>query len=261
MPAAIHKLFYFFIAISLITLSSCGAVKYEELLLFDDIENEQYEIQTNPSLRVQPDDILNIEVASRNPETVAAFKQYGYSNSEQGAGALAVVKGYRIDELGLIYLPFVGAVPVIGMRLLDIRTVIQNRLRDFIPDANVQVRFANFRITLLGEVNAPGVYSIPNERINILEAIGLAGDLTSYANRDEILLIRERNGAREFIRINIQNRQLFDNSYFYLSPNDLIYVEPLKAKEYATAGTWLQRNQPIIQPLILILTFVLGRVL
>ena len=167
----------------------------------------------------------------------------------------------RVDELGYIYLPFVGGVPVIGMRLMDIRTVVQKRLQEYIPDASVQVRFANFRVTVLGEVNRPNTYTIPNERINILEAIGLAGDMTSYARRDAILLIRERSGAREFVRINIQDRSLFDHKYFYLSPNDVVYVEPLEAKEFATSGDWFQRYGGYIVSVISVTAIILTRLL
>lgn len=244
-----------------LVLAGCGAVKHEQLVLFHDIQNEQYEIQTFPDLRVQADDILNIEVASRNPETVVAFRQFGYSEASEGSQALTVAKGYRVDELGYIYLPFVGGVPVIGMRLMDIRTVVQKRLQEYIPDASVQVRFANFRVTVLGEVNRPNTYTIPNERINILEAIGLAGDMTSYARRDAILLIRERSGAREFVRINIQDRSLFDHKYFYLSPNDVVYVEPLEAKEFATSGDWFQRYGGYIVSIVSVASIVLARLL
>ncbi len=240
-------------------LNSCGSVKHSEMLMLQGMSNRATAIASPPVLRIQSDDILSIQVASRNPETVAAFEmkkeEKGASSGEQ---ALGQQEGYRVDEAGSIYLPFIGRVYAARKTVLELREEITTKLVAFFPDATVQVRFQNFRITLIGEVTRPNAYIIPNEHLNILEALGMAGDFTPYARRNSVLIMRERNQKREFVRLNTQDTTLFKSPYFYLSPNDVVYVEPLKAKQYATEGDFLSRYSNIFLPLVSLATFVLG---
>ncbi len=244
---------------SLLALSSCGSVKYAEMVMFDQVAPGQMALNNVPILYIQPDDILHIQVASRNPETVAAFQRPRENTAGSSSAALGTPEGYRVDEQGYIYLPFLGRVEAAGKSIQDLRAEIALKIVDYIPDASVQVRFVNFRVTLMGEVRAPNTYIIPNERLTILEAIGMAGDFTDYARRNTILVIRERNEVREFARVNTQDPELFKSPYFYLSPNDIIYVEPLKAKQYATRGDFLDRYGVVLVPVISSLSFwILG---
>lgn len=240
-------------------LAGCGSVKYPEMLMLQNVKNQTTAIGNPPELRIQSDDILNIQVSSRNPETVAAFQLKKEDNSaSSGERALGQQEGYRVDEAGGIYLPFIGRVYAAGKTVLELRDEITAKLVAFFPDATVQVRFQNFRVTLIGEVTRPNAYIIPNEHLNILEALGMAGDFTPYARRNSVLIMRERNQKREFGRVNTQDTTLFKSPYFYLSPNDVVYVEPLKAKQYATQGDFLSRYSPIFFPLVTLATFVLG---
>jgi polysaccharide export outer membrane protein len=111
---------------------------------------------------------------------------------------------------------------------------------------------------MIGEVTRPNAYIIPNEHLNLLEAVGMAGDFTPYARRNSVLVIRERNQVREFARINTQKDSLFSSPYFYLRPNDVVYVEPLKAKQYAIQGDFLNRYSPVILPIVTLATFFIG---
>ncbi len=154
-------------------------------------------------------------------------------------------------------MPFLGTIKASDKTIVELRTEISNDLSAYIPDASVQVRFLNFRVTLLGEVNRPNTYNIPNERLTILEALGMAGDFTSYARRNSVLLIRERGGQREFARLDTQKRTLFQSPYFYLRPNDIVYVEPLKAKKYATQGDFIQRYAPVLHPLVALFSAII----
>ncbi len=240
-------------------LQSCGSVKHEEMIMLKDVQNQVAAINNQPALRIQPDDILSIQVSSRNPETVTAFQlKKEETTASSGERALGIQEGYRVDELGDIYLPFVGKVHAAGKTVLDLRQEINTKLAAFFQDALVQVRFLNFRVTLIGEVTRPNAYIIPNERLNILEALGMAGDFTPYARRNSVMIMRERNQKREFVRLNTQDTSLFHSPYFYLSPNDIVYVEPLKAKQYATQGDFLSRYSSILFPLVTLATFVLG---
>lgn len=252
----------FFGAIAIALFSGCGSVKYEELLMLEDVGNEQFPIDSFPVLEIRSDDILSIQVASRNPETVIAFQaQQRYQDFRGGAGEEGLGsagQGYRVDEDGNIYLPFLGQIKAAGKSLSELREEITDGLSKYIPDASVQVRFLNFRVTVLGEVMRPNTYVISNERLTVLEAIGMAGDFTPYARRNNVLVIRQREDQREFARLDTQDRTLFESSYFYLSPNDIVYVEPLEAKRYATQGDFIQRYAGVMLPLVSLLTFVLS---
>lgn len=247
-------------ALLFIVFGSCGSVRHADMLMLDDIQGQLMAIDNLPVLEIQPDDILSIQVSSRNPETVVAFRQVQAPSSSAaiGASALAIQEGYRVDEKGYIYLPFLGEVSAAGKSVSELRQEITDRLSEYIPDASVQVRFLNFRVTILGEVNAPNTYIIPNEHLTVLEAVGMAGDFTSYARRNSVLVIRQRSETRELGRINTQDTAVFNSPYFYLSPNDIVYVEPLKAKQYATQGDFIQRYGPLLIPLVSLITFFLG---
>lgn len=242
-------------------ISSCGSVKYGEMLMFEAVQSGQMSLDSIPVLVIQPDDILSIQVASRNPETVVAFRTLRETVGANSSAALGTPEGYRVNEEGHIYLPFLGKVKAEGRTLQELREEIAAKLVDFIPDASVQVRFVNFRVTLMGEVKNPNTYIIPNERLTILEAIGMAGDFTDYARRNTVMVVRERNEVREFARVNTQDPELFNSPYFYLSPNDIVYVEPLKAKQYATRGDFIDRYSVILVPFVSAVTFWLGSIL
>jgi polysaccharide export outer membrane protein len=108
--------------------------------------------------------------------------------------------------------------------------VIAERLEPYLKNVAVNVKFLNFRYTIIGDISAPGTYSTLNERVSVLEAVGTAGDLTNYADRDRIILIREEDGLRKVVRLNLQDDDFFSSPYYYLQQNDVIYIEPLPSK-------------------------------
>ena len=231
--------------------------------MLEGIQQDTLPIGNIPALQIRPDDILDIQVSSRLPETVSAFNinHPDESTGRAGEQAYGTLKGYRVDEEGNIYLPFLGKVEATGKTIVDLRKEISEKLSMFIPDASVQIRFLNFRVTVLGEVTRPNTYIIPNEKLTVLEAIGMAGDFTPYAMRDNVLVIREREDEREMGRINVRDSDVFTSPYFYLSPNDIIYIQPLKAKKFATQGDFLQRYAILIVPVVSFGTFLLGTII
>ena len=256
---------WFWCLVLTFALGSCGSVRLEQMQMFNEIAQSAAEMKDIPALTIQTDDILSIQVSSQNPETVIAFQQNTQTNRPQlgdtGVRALGSQEGYRVDEEGNIYLPFIGKMEAAGKTLIELRQAILDQLVQYIPDVSIQVRFMNFRVTLMGEVMRPDVYTIPNERLTILEAIGMAGDFTPYAVRDSVLIIRQRSEKREFVRVNTQDKSLFESPYFFLSPNDIVYVQPLKAKQYATQGDVFQRYSFLFIPLVSFVTFFLGTTL
>ena len=230
----------FFLALFLVTFSSC--VSYQELMNFNAEnfpKNQTEEILNMMDLKIQPKDLLRITVHSNDPK---AAQPYNLENIQQGnnmqvfqqqsgqCNQLELFMGYFVDQQGFIDFPGLGRIEVGGLTLDGAKFRIYELLTPFLQDAVVNIRFLNFKVTVSGEVNLPGIIRLTNERVTLLEAIGQAGDLTPYANRKNVLIIREQNGERKYVRINLQSPDIFTSPYFYLQQNDFIYIEPLKIR-------------------------------
>jgi polysaccharide export outer membrane protein len=187
---------------------------------------------------IQINDILNISVSSMNPEASSIF-----NTPNEGNGDETGLSGYLVDEEGNIQFPVLKSIKAAGLTKQQLRTYITKSLLDkkLLVDPIVSIRFQNFRVTVLGEVARPTVVSVPSEKISLLEALGFAGDLTIYAKRDNVLVIREENGKKIIKRINLNTNELFGSPYYYLKTNDIVYVEPNKAKIASASRTqvWL----------------------
>ncbi|MEL6276279.1 MAG: polysaccharide biosynthesis/export family protein, partial [Bacteroidota bacterium] len=138
--------------------------------------------------------------------------------------------GYLVDGDGNIFFPVIGQVRVIGLSINEVKNLITDQLVRYLKDPVVKVRLLNFKVTVSGEVQREGSFNVFNERISIPEAIARAGGLTDYADRAAILLIREENGQRTTMNIDLLSADIFTSEYFYLKQNDLLYVKPTRAK-------------------------------
>ncbi len=179
--------------------------------------------------RIRPNDILGITIQTIDPQASEVFNNGGTA-STGSAGNSQAGGGYLVDNNGEIELPLVGRMKVAGMTTIEARTAIREAAKRFYVDPAVNVRFLNFNVTLLGDVSSPGTYNIQSERVSILDALGMAGDLAITAKRDNVMLVREEKGEKIFIRLDINNSDLVSSPYFYLKSGDVIYVEPNKAK-------------------------------
>lgn len=229
------KVFCFF---SLILFSSCAK---RNLAYFSDLQDQAVREETigvTSISRIQPDDLLSITVVSLNPEANALFNR-GVMPSN---GAIADhttglrtqntphIEGYLVDQNGYIDFPVLGKIKVGGMTKDELKNCLMNDLQEYLKDPVVNIRYLNYRITVIGEVNQPSTFTIPSEKIHILAALGLAGDMTAFGKRENVLLIREENGKRIIARLNLNSSELFNSPYFYLQQNDVVYVEPVKAR-------------------------------
>ena len=231
-----------FILFLLITGSLSSCLSYREMVNFQDgaaLGRDGGEIiPPIPPLTVQRDDQLQVTINSYNQEEALRFNivsnQSQVQLSAQGSNTatLADPLGYRVDSRGQIELPVIGRITVAGHTLEQIRDSVNARVTatGYLKDLSVQVRFLSFRVTILGEVNSPGTYTIPSQKINVLEALGMARDVTMFSRRDNILVVREEEGKRLYGRINLKSKDLFSSQYYYLKPNDILYVEPHKSK-------------------------------
>jgi polysaccharide export outer membrane protein len=234
---------YFSIFILLLSCVSC--VNTKKAVYFSDQRNGSFDAPAVPKLVIQTNDLLNISVSSLNPEASAVFNQPNNNNSNGSAtsATTTTATGFLVDGDGNIQYPFLGVIKAAGLTKDELKDKITKSLVDkkLLVDPIVTVRFLNFKVTVLGEVAHPTVVTVPSERISLLEAIGLAGDLTIYAKRDNILVIRDEDGKKVTHRLNLNSTELFNSPYFYLKSNDVVYVEPNKSKVASTgrAQLWL----------------------
>lgn len=189
--------------------------------------------------KIQPGDVLSVQVSSLNPEASSFFNPYAaLAIADRGsmqpmttsATPLPPQNGYLVDNAGSIELPMLGKVVVAGQTASQVKDHLRESLKEYLKEPTVNIRNLNFRISVMGEVLRPSLFTIPNEQITLLEALSLSGDVTIYGRRENVLIIREENGKRTFARVDLTRRDLFASPYYYLHPNDVVYVEPGKAR-------------------------------
>lgn len=218
----------------LIVLQSCAS--YEELVNFN--QGPEFPLSPQPvnnyrPINIQPDDILHIVVSSIDPIAAQPFNMLAAANAQSSGNVSRdqlLLNGYLVDREGNIDFPVLGKVNLGGLGIQNAKSILIEKLRLYLKDPVVNIRLLNFRVNIMGEVLRPGVYSVPNERLSVLEALSMAGDLTPYANRSKILLAREINGERTFGYIDLNSTEIFTSPYFFLQQNDLLYVEPQETK-------------------------------
>lgn len=188
---------------------------------------------------IQKNDQLWITVGGSNPLDLPALNS---ANGMIGTGALnsGVVNntmiGYFVEADGSIKIPYIGKVQAEGLTRLQLEKALTDKFADYTKNPVVNVRFLNYAFSVMGEVNRPGRYNMTTERTSILEALTMAGDISYLGKSDNVLVIREENGQRTFGRVNILSKEIFKSSFFYLKTNDVVYVEPVKAKFISRAG-------------------------
>ncbi len=244
----------------LLTLFSCSNTKnivYLGEITDSNIKSPYKQTES----KIQASDLLSINVSSLNPQASAIFNAPNESNTASGmTSQYGLTVGYLVNDSGFIQFPFLGAIKAEGLTKTQLNKELVKQLTDkkLLIDPIITIRHLNFRVSVLGEVTRPGVFTVPNEKISILEALGMAGDLTMYGLRSNVLLIREDGrGEKEIRRIDLGSKNLLSSPYYYLRSNDVIYVEPSKNK--------VQREKnlmvfPIIISLTTLFIIVLDRI-
>ena len=216
--------------LSLILLSSCNSHKQvpymQDLSVIRASQNELFEAL------IMPKDLLTITVHTSEPELAVPFNMtVQTANSSSSLFTQPVLQQYLVDNDGKIELPVLGVIHVGGMRKDAVEQMIQEKLKAYLKDAIVTVRFVNFKISVLGEVINPGVFVVSNEKINIFEALALAKDMTIHGQRTNVKIIREdTTGKQQVIIVNLTDANIINSPYYYLQQNDIIYVTPNKMK-------------------------------
>lgn len=249
--------------LSLMLFSSCASTK--KVAYFNDVKDSIL-ISSQSGLEpvIQKKDILSISVSSLSMEATIIFNGPNIPLSPNASAAtsnMPQTTGYLVSQEGNIKFPVLGEIPAAGLTQKELENNITKLLveKKLLFDPIVTARFLNFRVTVLGEVNKPGVIIVPSEQISILEAIGQAGDLTIYGVRNNVILIRQVGSDKIITRINLNSSSILRSPYFFLKSNDVIYVEPGKAKVASTDRT--TQLLPIIFSGISVIVIVLNSLL
>lgn len=222
----------FIIFISVFTFS-CSK---RNLVYFSDIgPDTTYSIPIDSLIeqRIQEDDLLSITVTSLNAESNMLFNAGVLMPSGDTGNTVVstpINESYLVDKNGFINYPVIGQINLKGLTKLEAVNKMSILLDEYVQNPIINIRLMNFKVTVIGEVQKPSTFIIPTEKVTILEALGLAGDMTAFGRRENVLIIREKGGVRSTTRLNLNSTNVLASPYYYLQQNDVIYVEPYKTK-------------------------------
>jgi len=241
-----------------------GCASKKDILYMQDIERiseQQQEMYANPTIR--PNDILMINVSADDMDVAMPFNLLAPAQNMQqmrqqaNFGVAREIQGYIVDADGTIQFPILGELQVGGMTRQDLLKMLYKRISEHIQNPIINVRITNYKVTIMGEVARPGAYSIGDERVTLLEALGMAGDLTIYGKRDNILVIREENGLKNHKFIDLTKSDFLHSDFYYLQQNDVVYVQPNGPQVQASAynrnvGAWVSIASLLVSVILLI---------
>ena len=215
--------------------TSCASKK--DIVYLNQLEGDKTEQLTSYITTLQPDDLLSIIVNSKasllaldfNPPPVIL------QTNTESASAQQRIQTYLIDKDGFIEFPEIGPIKLGGLTRDEAVTALTEALKPHLSDARINLRILNYKISVQGEVARPGVYSIDSERVTLFQALSMAGDMSIYGKRKEVLIIREFNEKRTFTRIDITSPDFINSDFYYLKQNDVVYVEPNKTRINSSA--------------------------
>jgi len=226
--------------------SSC--VSNKKIAYFQDIQSVDKAQLENAAKFTEPviqtDDILSINIFTLNQQSGAIVNQASAAPILGGSATTSTsttqVPGFLVDKNGEIELSLIGKIKVAGLTTYEARELIRQKVSTIYQQPNVQLRFANFKVSVLGEVNAPSTYTLPNEKVTIMDVLSLAGDLTIYGRRENVLIVRDNDGKKEYARLDLNSSNIFNSPFYYLKQNDVVYVEPNKRRVSASNSAQIQ---------------------
>lgn len=227
------KSFFTCIVFSLL-LSSCYTKK--DIVYFQNAKNFETIVDTDTfKVKLKIGDILSINVSTLDLSVTKPYNLVEASGGQQGVGTLI---DYLIDPEGNIDYPVLGKIKLAGLSIEESKNLLKKKFEEgqLLKDPVVMIRIKNYRISILGEVRNPGVYPIQSERISILEAIATAGDLSINGRRKDVLVIRDFNGTKTYTEIDLTSKEVFNSPVYYLTQNDIVYVQPNNAAISSASG-------------------------
>lgn len=250
--------------VAIIVFGSCTSQK--ELMYLSNLDTtsvQQFYPKERPVYRVQYQDILYVNFFTMNPEMNELLNPASGSTNRAylfREESTAYIYGYTVSDSGMISLPIIGEIKVYGLSLEQVKRSIEERAATYLKDAVINVRLLSFKYTVVGEVNRPGTYNNFNNQLTVLEAIGMAGDITDYGNRKRVLVVRPTKEGTYTFRINLQDKNLLQSEGYFLLPNDIVIVEPIKSKPFQlnipTTSLIITTTLSTISTLILLINFI-----
>jgi polysaccharide biosynthesis/export protein len=248
--------------IFIISLTSCRSTR-DMKFLQNMSDRELYGSAVKPSdYLIKPDDNLYVDIQSINPEVSQLFspsKSAGYNSgtaNDFGQVSTQYLNGYQVNQKGMILLPVIGEVGVSGMTEEAAKDMVQKRVNEYYKDATVRLKILTYKISILGEVRTPGVYYNYNKNITILEAISLANGTTDYASIRKVLVVRPTAKGDKSFRLDMTKKETLASEAFYLLPNDIVYIEPDRYKNFQLNTTVYSMALSTIGTTVLILTYL-----
>lgn len=216
-----------------ISMLSFSCVSYKQLRYVNDLHVDtlsQAIIDSSFLYRIKPGDVLYIRVQSSTDSKMEMFNQSLSSDKAQSGLQLNLMNGNLVDEYGDIELPMVGLIRLSGMTLKQAEIEVKSKVSEYLQFVTITVKLMSFRVSVLGEVSNPGVFTLDRVHVSVFDVLSYAGDMTDFANRKKVRLIRKENGYNKIHTIDLSSTKMFGSEYYYVRPGDLIYIEPLKYK-------------------------------
>ncbi|MEM6846398.1 MAG: polysaccharide biosynthesis/export family protein [Bacteroidota bacterium] len=212
-------------------------MKYKNLVYLNESTDQSYDNYPTRNYEIRPYDILSIQLNSLDQNTSRYFDESFASSTPGGGGGAAIgaslyLNGYIVSEAGVIELPLLGEVQVAGLTTEQIKNKIDKGLEEYLKFASVSVKLVNFRVTILGEVGNPGVQYVYEQKYTLLQAISQAGNVSSFGDARHVKLVRENGDKIQTIHLDITDPEIVSSEYFFLQPNDILYVEPTRARAF-----------------------------
>ncbi len=252
---------FIILGLILVSISSCTSRK--KILYFQDrLEQEDSTLIYHPEEkehRISVGDILYISINSMNKELTEMFKKgtESYSSYSMWSNPGNIyINGYSVDYNGDIHIPIIGKINVLNQTFEEARVNIENKIKTFITDASLSVKFLNFQYTFIGEVTKPGTYINYSNRITIFQALGHAGDITIFGDKKDIQLLREYPEGQKIHKIDITQSSIINSEFYYLRPNDVIYIKPVRNKSFRQNLPNIALILSSISTVILVLNFI-----
>ncbi len=248
----------FWVAMLSFMFASCIPQKK---MLYMQVKNESdtlssFNNERKIDYRVQPGDNLYIRVVTLDEKTTLLLNPLGGTNTNVTSDASVYLTSYTVNEKGYLDFPMTGEIFVKNMTIEEVKTILQDNLQLYMKEFVVIVKLVNYNITMLGEVKRPGQYKIYQENINLFEAVSMSGDLTDFANRNKVAIIRQNKTGSEVVYVDMTKRDILLSEYYYLKPNDIVYVQPVKGKQFTFANFPYAIVFGFISSTILVLSYI-----
>lgn len=252
------KVFIFLSLFGFIIISCTQQRQLVYLQGIDQASDSGFFAKVQPDYKIQKQDILYIKIYTLNQEvsdlinqTAANYQQNLYQNETS-----LFINGYSVNDSGYVEIPVLGRIMVLNKTIDECIESVRNRADLYLKDATIIVKLISFKVTVVGEVNRPGVYRNFNNQLTVLEAISMAGDITDYGDRKKILVLRPSKEGTYTFRLDLTNKNLLTSDGFFLLPNDIVYVQPIKSKIFRLNVATYSFVLSTITTLILVLNFI-----